>query len=179
MRISNVNQITSIINELLEMSESESEGAQLADADKVDVLCNTLARTVLRESEGRQRGDVELRFASNVDDEFTIRSSSYRLKSALTHLVDNAIKFTDSGYVEVRCEQLGDKMQFLVTDTGVGIKESDKERIFETFAKVDDFKEGIGLGLPICRRLIRSLGGEVTLDTTYTGGCRFVISLPM
>lgn len=177
--LSNVNQITSIINELLEMSESESEGAQLADADKVDVLCNTLARTVLRESEGRQRGDVELRFASNVDDEFTIRSSSYRLKSALTHLVDNAIKFTDSGYVEVRCEQLGDKMQFLVTDTGVGIKESDKERIFETFAKVDDFKEGIGLGLPICRRLIRSLGGEVTLDTTYTGGCRFVISLPM
>lgn len=177
--ISNVNLITSVINELLELSESESKGGQIADADKADVMCNDLARTVLRESEGRQRGDVELRFASNVDDDFAIRSSSYRLKSALAHLVDNAIKFTDSGYVELRCELLGDKMQFLVTDTGVGIKEADKERIFETFAKVDDFKEGIGLGLPICRRLIRSLGGEVTLDTTYTGGCRFVISLPM
>ena len=177
--LSNVDQITSIINEVLELSKSESEGGQLADADKVDVMCNHLARTVLHDAEGRQRGDVELRFVSNVDDDFTIRSSSYRLKSALTHLVDNAVKFTDSGYVELRCEQLGDKMQFSVTDTGVGIKEADKERIFETFAKVNDFKSGIGLGLPICRRLIRSLGGEVSLDTTYSGGCRFVISLPM
>ena len=97
----------------------------------------------------------------------------------MAHLVDNAVKFTDTGYVEVRCEKLGDKMQFLVTDTGVGIKEADKERIFETFSKIDNFKEGIGLGLPICRRLIRSLGGEVELDTTYSGGCRFVISLPI
>ena len=177
--ISNVHVITSIINEVLELSKSESEGGQMADADKVDVKCNDLARTVLHDIEDRQRGDVELKFASNVEDDFTIRSSIYRLKSALTHLVDNAIKFTEVGYVELRCEKTGDHMQFLVTDTGVGIKESDKERIFETFLKIDDFKEGIGLGLPICRRLIRSLGGEVSLDTTYSGGCRFVISLPV
>ena len=177
--ISNVHVITSIINEVLELSKSESEGSLVADADKVDVKCNDLARTVLHDVEGRQREGVELKFASNVTDDFTIRSSIYRLKSALTHLVDNAIKFTDNGYVELRCEKCGDNMQFLVTDTGVGIKEADKERIFETFLKIDDFKEGIGLGLPICRRLINSLGGEVSLDTTYSGGCRFVISLPV
>ena len=177
--ISNVHQITSIFNEVLELSNSESEEGQVADTDKVDVNCNDLARTVLHDAEGRQREGVELRFASNVEDDFTIRSSLYRLKSAMTHLVDNAVKFTDTGYVELRCEKRGDKMQFLVTDTGVGIKEADKERIFETFSKIDNFKVGIGLGLPICRRLIRSLGGEVVLDTTYTRGCRFVISLPM
>ena len=177
--LTNVRQITSMFNEVLELSNSESEGGLVSDADKVDVKCNELARTVLFDAEGRQRGDVELRFATNVEDDFTIRSSLYRLKSAMAHLVDNAVKFTDTGYVEVRCEKLGDKMQFLVTDTGVGIKEADKERIFETFAKIDDFKVGIGLGLPICRRLIRSLGGEVELDTTYSGGCRFVISLPI
>ena len=176
--LSNVHLITSIINEVLELSKSESESL-VDDADKADVRCNELARTVLYDAEGRQQRDVELRFASNVEDDFTIRSSLYRLKSAMTHLVDNAIKFTDTGYVEVRCEKRGDQMRFFVTDTGVGIKESDKDRIFETFAKIDDFKEGIGLGLPICRRLIRSLGGEVALDTTYTGGCRFVISLPI
>ena len=177
--ISNVNLITSVINELLELSESESKGGQIADADKADVMCNDLAHTVLHDAEGRQRGDVELRFATNVDDDFTIHTSTYRLKSALKHLVDNAIKFTDKGFVELRCERQDDKMLFIVTDTGVGIKETDMERIFETFAKIDNFKEGIGLGLPICRRMIRSLGGEVTLDTTYTDGCRFVISLPM
>ena len=175
--ISNVDLITSVINELLELSESESRGGQISNADKIDVQCNHLAQTVLHDAEGRQRSGVELRFASNVDDDFTIHTSTYRLKSALTHLVDNAIKFTNTGYVELRCEKQADKMQFIVTDTGIGIKESDKDRIFETFAKIDNFKEGIGLGLPICRRMIRSLGGEVTFDTTYSGGCRFVISL--
>ena len=48
---------------------------------------------------------------------------------------------------------------------------------FETFQKVDDFKTGVGLGLPICRRLIRSLGGEVSLDATYTHGARFIITI--
>lgn len=177
--LSNVHLITSIINEVLELSRSESDGSMVADADKVDVMCNDLARTVLHDAESRQRGDVELRFTSNVEDDFRIRSSIYRLKSAMTHLVDNAVKFTDTGYVEVRCEKSGDQMRFIVTDTGVGIKKEDEERIFETFAKIDNFKEGIGLGLPICRRLIRSLGGEVTLDTTYSGGCRFVITLPV
>ena len=177
--LSNVHLITSMFNEVLELSSSESEGSLVSDADKVDMKCNDLARTVLFDTEGRQQKGVALKFASNVEDDFTIRSSLYRLKSALTHLVDNAVKFTDAGYVEVRCEKRDDQMRFVVTDTGVGIKEEDKERIFETFAKIDNFKEGIGLGLPICRRLIRSLGGEVTLDTSYSGGCRFVISLPI
>ena len=177
--LTNVRLITSMFNEVLELSNSESEGGMVADADKVDVNCNDLMHTVLYDAEGRQREGVELRFATNVEDDFTIRSNPYRLKSALTHLVDNGVKFTDTGFVEVRCEKLDDQMQFIVTDTGVGIKEADKERIFETFAKIDNFKEGIGLGLPICRRMIRSLGGEVALDTTYSGGCRFVISLPL
>ena len=175
---SNVHQITSIINEVLELSKSQSEVSLVADADKVEVRCNELARAVLHDAEGHQKEGVELRFTSNVADDFTIRSSSYRLKNALTHLVDNAVKFTSAGYVELSCEKLDDKIQFLVTDTGVGIAEADRERVFETFLKIDDFKEGVGLGLPICRRLIRSLGGDVILDTTYTDGCRFVISLP-
>jgi signal transduction histidine kinase len=81
--------------------------------------------------------------------------------------------------VELSLVKKDDRILFCVTDTGVGIREEDRERIFETFAKVDDFKEGIGLGLPICKRMIRSLGGKVELDPTYSAGCRFVISLPL
>lgn len=175
---SSVDQITNIIIEMLELSKSESEES-VSDSDKRDVLCNELGRKALQGFKEENSKDVELRFTSDVDDGFTICTNAYRLNVALHHLLDNAIKFTDNGYVELSLVKKDDSMLFCVTDTGVGIREEDRERIFETFAKVDDFKEGIGLGLPICRRLIRSLGGEVELDPSYSGGCRFVVSLPL
>ena len=173
---SNVEQITSIINELLELSQSESEDV-IPDSEKTDVLVNELASTIVKECKGKQKTGVELRFTTDISDNFKIRSNTYRLKNALTHLMDNAMKFTELGHVELRCEHYGDGVRFIVTDTGCGIKAEDQERIFETFQKVDDFKAGVGLGLPICRRLIRSLGGEVSLDASYTNGARFIITI--
>ena len=178
MRISgNVNTITSIVNELLELSKSESEEMSY-EVEKTDLKCNELCRSVLESMKDRGRPIVELRYNTNVDDKFTIRSNAYRLRSSLCHLIDNAQKFTDMGYIELRFERKEDKVLFSVTDTGLGISEKDHERIFETFYKQDDFKEGIGLGLPICRRLITSLGGTVAVDPIYTNGSRFVITLP-
>ena len=176
--INNVNQITSIVNEVLELSKSESEG-ETPTIELSEVCCNDLVRSVVLCMKGKQNTGVDLRFVSDVSDDVRILTNTYRLKSALTHLTDNAIKFTEKGFVELSCQLKGNCMQFSVTDTGIGIKEEDCERIFETFQKVDSFKEGIGLGLPICRRLVRSLGGDVELDTSYTGGSRFVISIPV
>ena len=177
MRISsNVEQITSIINELLELSQSESEDV-IPDSEKTDVCVNELASSIVKECKGKQKTGVELRFTTNVSDNFKIRSNTYRLKNALTHLMDNAMKFTELGHVELRCEHDGDRIRFIVTDTGCGIKEEDRDRIFDTFEKGDDFMSGVGLGLPICRRLIHSLGGEVSHDETYTNGARFIITL--
>lgn len=179
MRISkNVNQITNIINEMLELSKSESE-TSIDEGEKQQVCCNDLGRKALEGVKGKQHSGVELRFTSEVDDAFTVHTNANRLMVALRHLLDNAVKFTDTGYVELSIAKQSNRMLFCVTDTGVGIKEKDRDRIFETFSKVDDFKEGLGLGLPICRRLITSLGGEVQLDPTYSQGCRFIISLPM
>lgn len=175
---SNVNRITTIIIEMLELSKSESEGS-VSDLEKNDVSCNKLGRTVLADFKDEEKADVELRFTSALSDDVTIHTNANRLKVALRHLLDNAVKFTDKGYVELSIIKQDDMMQFCVTDTGVGIKEEHREHIFETFYKLDDFKEGIGLGLPICQRLMRSLGGEVELDTAYSQGCRFCISLPL
>ncbi len=179
MRISsNVNLITNIINEMLELSRSESEGS-VSDVEKMDVSCNELGRKALEDVKEKVRTDLELRFSSEVDDAFTIHTNANRLKVALRHLLDNAVKFTEKGYVELSVMKKDDRMLFRVTDTGVGIKEEDREHIFETFYKLDDFKDGIGLGLPICQRLISSLGGKVELDSAYSQGCRFFISLPL
>ena len=68
---------------------------------------------------------------------------------------------------------------FSVTDTGVGVKEEDRERIFENFVKLDEYKGGVGLGLSICRRLARLMNGDVNLDVQYTEGARFILSLPL
>lgn len=171
-------QVTSIVNELLELSKSESEGVT-PEVDKADIKCNDLCRSVLESMQGREKPTVEMRFTTNVDDDFTIFSNVYRLRSILNHLIDNAQKFTDMGHIDLQFEHKGNKALFIVTDTGVGIDKKDRERIFETFAKLDDFKAGIGLGLTICRRLVTSLGGTVELDPVYINGSRFVITLPL
>lgn len=171
-------QVTSIVNELLELSKSESEGVA-PEIDKADIKCNDLCRSVLESMQGREKPAVEMRFTTNVDDDFTIFSNVYRLRSILNHLIDNAQKFTDMGHIDLQFEHKGNKALFIVTDTGVGIDKKDRERIFETFAKLDDFKAGIGLGLTICRRLVTSLGGTVELDPVYFNGSRFVITLPL
>jgi signal transduction histidine kinase len=69
-------------------------------------------------------------------------------------------------------------MWFTVEDTGCGIPADQAEHIFERFVKLDSFKQGIGLGLPLSRKLAEQLGGLVTLDTSYTSGARFVVTLP-
>jgi signal transduction histidine kinase len=173
---SNVSLIISIVNEVLELSESESESHN-REVEKREVKCNEFCRSVIDSMRGKGRSNVDLRFTTNVGDDFAIYSNGYRLRSALSHLVDNAQKFTDVGHIDVKVERKGGKVLFSVTDTGVGIAPEDRERIFEDFAKLDDFKEGIGLGLPISRRLITSLGGTLELDPDYTEGCRFVITL--
>lgn len=173
---SNVSLIISIVNEVLELSESESE-SHMKEVEKREIKCNEFCRSVIDSMRGKGKPIVDLRFTTNVGDDFAIYSNGYRLRSALSHLVDNAQKFTDVGHIDVKVERKGDKVLFSVTDTGVGIAPEDRERIFEDFAKLDDFKEGIGLGLPISRRLIASLGGTLELDPDYTEGCRFVITL--
>ena len=175
---SNVNLITSIVNELLELSKSESE-SQLSALEMTDVKCNELGRAVVAAMKPKGRSFVELQFQTNVDGDFTVRTNAYRLQSALNHLIDNAQKFTDMGHIYLRIEKKESEVLFIVEDTGIGIPEADREHIFENFAKLDDFKEGIGLGLPICRRLVTTLGGTVELDPDYTAGSRFVITIPI
>ena len=70
-------------------------------------------------------------------------------------------------------------MKLTVEDTGSGIPAEEAERIFDRFVKLDSFKEGIGLGLPLSRRLAEQLGGNVELDTTYTDGAQFIVTLPI
>jgi signal transduction histidine kinase len=102
------------------------------------------------------------------------------LRRAIGTLIDNAIKNTKEGTITLKTSVLGNQLLIAVEDTGSGIPDDEAEHIFERFVKLDAFKEGLGLGLPLCRTLIIRLGGNVLLDRTFKGpGSRFVITLPL
>ena len=99
----------------------------------------------------------------------------------ITHLLNNANKFTDQGSITLsyQPEEEGKIMCISVTDTGCGIPADKSEWIFERFTKNDDFIPGSGLGLYLCRLITQRLNGSLKLDTSYTGGARFVLRLPI
>lgn len=177
----NVELITSIVDEMLELSKSESESNLRPQTEYTDVWVNQLCRGVLRSMVMKAKKGVEMRFASKLPDDFVIRTHPATVKRILYHILDNAQKFTEQGYIELRCGVDKEKHQIklIVTDTGIGIPKEDHGRIFDLFEKGNEnFKEGIGLGLPICRRLASSIGGEVQLDDSYTEGSRFILTIP-
>ena len=95
-------------------------------------------------------------------------------------LLDNAIKNTNQGSVTLRAHVIPGKLELAVEDTGCGIPPEDANRIFERFVKLNDFKEGLGLGLPLSRMIASRLRGYLVYDQSYAGpGARFILSLPL
>ena len=114
------------------------------------------------------------------DRDIRLTTDKKSVLKILGELLHNADKFTQQGTITIGCQQLNSRfMEFYVTDTGCGISPDNRERIFEPFMKVDEFSEGLGLGLPLCRRLATLLNGEIVLDTQYSGGARFLLKLPI
>lgn len=94
-------------------------------------------------------------------------------------LLGNAHKFTRQGHIRLECGREGDERAYIaVTDTGCGIPTENHEVVFERFTKLDTFSQGNGLGLYLCRLIVRHLGGEIRIDPDYTGGTRIVVTLP-
>lgn len=92
-------------------------------------------------------------------------------------LIDNAIKNTTSGSIKVEYTNSGGKAVISVTDTGRGVPADKAEKIFERFYKIDEFVPGVGLGLTLSRAIAAKINATVTLDTSYSGGARFLVAL--
>ena len=173
----NARLITTLIDEMLLVSLNEnSEEAKKENLVKI----NKLMRSVKKEAEGNLSTNTTILFDTTLADDFTVLSNDYMLRIILNALVDNAVKNTPDGIVTLKASMPSDnELVLAVEDTGCGIPAAEAEHIFERFVKLDTFKEGIGLGLPLCRMLIEKLGGTVRLDTSYTEGARFIVTLPI
>jgi signal transduction histidine kinase len=97
----------------------------------------------------------------------------------LEELLGNAMRYSDQQHVSLHVDKTETFVRFIVQDTGKGIAEADRENIFKFFTKVDDFSEGLGLGLPLTKRHAETLDGNLMLDTAYIEGSRFIYELPI
>ena len=102
------------------------------------------------------------------------------LRRIVNALLDNAFEVTVEGSVTLKARTQTDMLEIAVEDTGCGIPDGEADRIFERFVKLDEFKEGLGLGLPLSRMIAKRLHGYLVYDQHYVGpGSRFVLSLPL
>ncbi len=171
----NTQLITSLVDEMLELSLNENAPEAVAKDDVVEV--NDLLRDILQENEYKVNKAVKLQFESDLSDDISLQTNEGMLKRVINLLLDNANKYTKKGSITLKASANDEQIILTVEDTGPGIPADAAKHIFERFFKVDAFREGLGLGLPLCRTIINRLGGTVDLDNSYQQGARFVVKI--
>lgn len=173
----NCNNITSMMNDVLVIAQLDSsQDKPPVTPVRIHSLC-LQEMNKLKTKQGKEY--IEYKVEGDKENDLILTDPHY-FELLLTHLLQNANKFTKKGSI-VLSYQLNDnrtQMQICVTDTGCGISPDKKEWIFERFTKENDFVPGSGLGLYLCRLITERLRGTIQLDTTYTEGARFILTLP-
>ena len=130
--------------------------------------------------------NIELLYQPSIDVPNMIAGDETRLRQVLVNLLNNAVKFTDSGEVCLTVSQLsrseqGCELQFAVRDTGIGISQEQIDRLFQAFTQGDTSTTrrfgGTGLGLVISRRLVEMMGGNIWLESTPGKGSTFFFTI--
>ena len=176
MMLKNTHLITNQIDAMLELSVNEASGL----APKEDtVRLNNLLKDIIRENEPGLTPGVSLALDSALGDDYCLKTNTGMIKRMMNALLDNAVKNTTKGRITVKASANEEELTLTVEDTGCGIPANEREHIFERFFKLDSFKTGLGLGLPLCRSIATRLGGSIQLDSEYHNGARFVVRLPL
>lgn len=179
------NLLLSIINDILDLSRIEVEGLKIKDIlfSPSSVIEGI---TEIMKTKARQK---KIFLTNNIDSGIPsmMYGDPYRLNQILLNLINNAIKFTDEGKIELRCilnkkEARHSILLFEVTDTGIGIPEGYHQKIFEPFNQVDatlnSNYSGAGLGLSISKQLIELMGGKIGVISQEGKGSTFWFTLP-
>jgi two-component system, OmpR family, phosphate regulon sensor histidine kinase PhoR len=173
-----VDALSLMVNELLELSRIDSGRVplQMVITSPEELVKNPVARLNLQAE--RSGLVVTIDIEPNIPN---ILADTNRMEQVLVNLLHNAIKFTPrDGSIWVRAVETGNNVQFSVQDTGIGISETDINRIFERFYKTDRARSsgGTGLGLAIARHLIEAHGGKIWAESREGLGSTFYFTLP-
>ena len=168
-----------LFTNIVEVSQLEAGEVEL---DKVDLNCNQVIRNVYHKmlNDTAKKG---IEFILDVDEEDCVIEVDWvKLEKIIHSLVDNAIKYTTRGSVHLSTKNFGDRIEIVVTDTGVGIDQSHIERILKPFTQeVEGYTrpfEGAGLGLTIAYKLTKLMGGKFEIVSEKNKGTEISISFP-
>ncbi len=172
----NSNQLLQLIGDILDLSKIESDTLDFVWSN-VNVNAMMYELEKIFQMRNAANPDVVIKCVASVGD-CMIRTDRQRLIQVVSNLMTNAIKFTTQGSIIMGYEKRKEEIYFYVTDTGCGIPEENQSQVFERFVQLDSFKQGTGLGLPICSSIIRAMGGKIGVKSKPGGGSTFWFILP-
>ena len=177
--VENTNRITNLVNKMLELSDA---GSRNVIERNDQVLVAHIAGDAVAANNLADNKDVNFEMKIEPEAEnVSVMTNNDSAVRALSLILDNACKFTaksDDKKVRLCVKATPDTVEMIVEDSGIGVPPEEAEHIFEEFVQLDEFYEGTGIGLTIARSMARRMGGDVTLDTSYSPGARFILSLP-
>lgn len=174
----NCNHITSMMNSVLEIAQLDSNKDDLPlSGVNIHLLCSCEMEQIKRLY---GKPDIEYKLEGNREKDLAFTNQSH-FSLILSHLLNNANKFTEKGNITLSYEpdEEQNRMVVSITDTGCGISPDKREWIFERFTKADDFVPGSGLGLYLCRQIAHRLKGNIYVDPDYTTGLRIILTIPL
>ncbi|MBR3807439.1 MAG: response regulator [Lachnospiraceae bacterium] len=179
------NALLTIINDILDFSKIESGKMEIVEAGYEPMsVFHDLSMIFFN-----RIGEKKIELLYDIDPKMSrkLYGDAQRIRQVILNLMNNAIKFTDKGYVKLKAEVNPldvehVELYFRIEDSGQGIKEEDIDKLFGSFSQVDQIrnhhKEGSGLGLAICKQLVELMNGTISVESTYGRGSIFSFKIP-
>jgi signal transduction histidine kinase len=176
--------LVNTIENILEISEIQSDTKSIKEEScKLKNLFYEIHLYMETEKKKKGKIHISIMLKNCISEEFYLKKHADKIKQAVYHLCSNAIKFTESGTIEVGCKREDQSFILYIKDSGIGISNNDKQRIFKPFEKITDSNSfstypGVGLSLTIAERLVHSIGGKIIVKSVIGKGSIFSIVLP-
>lgn len=173
-------QLLNIVNEVLDISLIETGNISV---NKQKLYLNDLLEEIFLSFKPLIKKDISFSLTKGLPDEKSvIITDTVKVRQVLNNLINNAIKFTDSGYIKFGYSLEENTLRFCIEDTGIGIDADYHNKVFERFRKIGNgdnrLYEGVGLGLAICKGNVDLLKGKIWIESDRGSGSRFFFTLP-